>query len=266
MRIHLPLHHSQLDPPSSSSASSPLIQLGGDVVLVELQGELSYEGDKSDGVIGVIGLDRPDKPTLHLGPHHLLHGKFVNLQKPLAVIRKAIGPNINDDQGNTTKLEGDAMNEEEEAESSEEEEEENLFEQDEPSTPLRNGNEKGKGKGMEYSSSPVYPPLTPIDYSSDLEMASSPARSEWDLTQDEDDDEGRPSKRSKMDKSIGTKGSGLGRSKDSKAERRVKEKQKRLEQGEKERTRRYQVIGIVRRKVVFALRPEPLVAPTILPD
>ncbi|OCF75818.1 hypothetical protein I204_03113 [Kwoniella mangroviensis CBS 8886] len=263
MRIHLPLHPAQFDPPassSSSSSSSPLIQLGGDLVLVELQGELSYEGDKSDGVIGVIGLDRPDKPTLHLGPHHLLHGKFVNLQKPYAVIRKVIGKS-NSVEG-TTKLEGNASNEESNEEDSSSEEEENLFEKDdEPSTPLRS-----KGKGVDYSSSPVYAPLTPIDYSSDLEMdPSSPARSEWDQIEhddqeDEEQSQQRPNKRAR------TKVNGNGGGKISKVERRKKEKQKKMESGEKDRTRNYQVIGIVKKKVVFALRPEPLVAPTILPE
>jgi hypothetical protein len=28
-------------------------------VLVELQGELSWEGDRAGGVVGVLGLDRP---------------------------------------------------------------------------------------------------------------------------------------------------------------------------------------------------------------
>ncbi|OCF38434.1 hypothetical protein I317_07784, partial [Kwoniella heveanensis CBS 569] len=163
MRIHLPLHASQFASPavasSSSSSNSPLITLGGDLVLIELQGELSYEGDElADGVIGVIGLDRPrahdsipsrvialkssiryertselaqagsDKPTLHLGAHHLLHGKFVNLQKPYAVIRRVVaGANSNIDgaaAGTGVALEGDAEEEEEEEEGKEEEEEE----------------------------------------------------------------------------------------------------------------------------------------------
>ena len=29
-----------------------------------------------------------DKPTLHLGKHHLLHGKISNLPRPLAIIRR----------------------------------------------------------------------------------------------------------------------------------------------------------------------------------
>lgn len=75
MRIHLtldPSHFVTAKPggPSSSSKISgigngntngagPLAQLGGEVVLVELQGELNWEGDKDGGVVGVLGLDRP---------------------------------------------------------------------------------------------------------------------------------------------------------------------------------------------------------------
>ena len=46
-------------------------------------------------MMGPLGLTRSnwmcgqDKPTLHLGKHHLLHGKIVNLPRPLAVIRRA---------------------------------------------------------------------------------------------------------------------------------------------------------------------------------
>lgn len=67
MRIHLTLRPDHLNPiagPSSvisasGSASSPLVQLGGELVIIELQGELSHEGEKENGVIGVLGLDRP---------------------------------------------------------------------------------------------------------------------------------------------------------------------------------------------------------------
>ncbi|WWC63499.1 uncharacterized protein I303_106102 [Kwoniella dejecticola CBS 10117] len=303
MRIHLPLHPSQFDPPSASSSSSPLIQLGGDLVLVELQGELTYEGDKSDGVIGVIGLDRPDKPTLHLGAHHLLHGKFQTLQKPYAVIRKVVGnaiPGTIDPKAKntetTTILEGDALDEEsdnqdaghaEDAEDEEEEEEEGpLFPKSDeigiPVTPAKRrrvGDKLGeRGDGLminPVSSSPFseyQAPLTPMDYSSELDM-SSPARSvdDFDKTEDEDEDEEeeedgkRPSKRSKNGNKIRPMGM-------SRKERRQKEKKLRLRAGEKEkekerdRVRSYAVVGIVKKKLVFALRPEPLVAPTILPE
>lgn len=61
-----------------------------------------------------------DKPTLHLGEHHLLHGKFTTLQKPLAVIRRAVAA-VTEVDGIEGVVEGDA---EEEEESEEEEEEE----------------------------------------------------------------------------------------------------------------------------------------------
>jgi len=41
-----------------------LAVIGGDLVVIELQGELEWEGDKADGVVGVLGLDRPVSSTL----------------------------------------------------------------------------------------------------------------------------------------------------------------------------------------------------------
>ena len=83
------------------------------------------------------------------------------------------------------------------------------------------------------SSSPVYPPSAPRDYSSELDF-SSPAR--WDATQDDDEEE--------EERRI------AGEAKKRELTRR-KEKRKREE---KERTRHYEVVGVVRKKVVFALR------------
>lgn len=60
MRIHLPLHpHHFAAQPKAGPSAPPLVQLGGDLVLIELQGELSWDGDQTDGVVGVLGLDRP---------------------------------------------------------------------------------------------------------------------------------------------------------------------------------------------------------------
>lgn len=60
MRIHLPLEPSFFSSQAVAGPSSgPLVQLGGDLVLIELQGELGWEGDKANGVVGVLGLDRP---------------------------------------------------------------------------------------------------------------------------------------------------------------------------------------------------------------
>ncbi|WVR09446.1 hypothetical protein IAU60_006513 [Kwoniella sp. DSM 27419] len=274
MRIHLPLHPAQFAPDDAgaSSTHSPIIQLGGEIVLVELQGELSYEGDKENGVIGVIGLDRPDKPTLHLGAHHLLHGKFAKLQKPCAVIRRVVG-----DPASTSALavEGDAAAEEDdgegdgnrdggdEDEEEEEEEEERLFEPnpDSLATPTRTS--KNASRHVP-SSSPISVPRTPMDYSSELDM-SSPARSATDdfgfpmfrvgqdagdFDHEQDDDSSRKGKRALAEvQPAGTS-----------------KKRKGDASGERERTRHYEVVGIVRKKVVFALRPEPLVAPTMLPE
>lgn len=58
MRIHLPLHphHFAADSPA---AGGPFARIGGELVVIELQGELTWEGEKSNGVVGVLGLDRP---------------------------------------------------------------------------------------------------------------------------------------------------------------------------------------------------------------
>ncbi|KAK8854624.1 hypothetical protein IAR55_003363 [Kwoniella newhampshirensis] len=264
MRIHLPLHPHHFAQPSAGTSSSssppPLVQLGGDLVIVELQGSLTYEGDKSNGVLGVIGLDRPERPTLHLGEHHLLHGKFVNLQKPYAVIRRVVG---NPSSSKALALEGHASEEESgtsngSSEEDDDEEDKPLFEPNPdldlfPSTPVNT-----KIRSLQDSSSPISrnPASTPKDYSSDLEQGSSPPQSSLPYTEaedEEDEEESRKRKRLKLDKEKMKKVK-------AKAEAKLRYK------GEKERTRHYEVVGVVRKKVVFALRPEPLVAPTLLPE
>ena len=63
MRIHLTLEPSLFAKSTSAGpSSSPLAQLGGEIVLIELQGELNWEGEKAGGVVGVLGLDRPVSP------------------------------------------------------------------------------------------------------------------------------------------------------------------------------------------------------------
>ncbi|WWD19236.1 hypothetical protein CI109_103694 [Kwoniella shandongensis] len=280
MRIHLPLHPHHFAQPSASSSSGPpppLVQLGGDLVIVELQGTLTFEGDKSNGVLGVIGLDRPDKPTLHLGEHHLLHGKFVNLQKPYAVIRRVVGTPSSVsviENGKAVALEGDASEEESDDEGSDSEEEDE--EEDQPlfaanpdmfpSTPSPTNKKRAP-----QSSSPMSwaPASTPKDYSSELDP-SSPARSEMDdfgfpkrsqpVDEDDEENEDEEERRRKKRK--------LGKEKEkAEKEKAARAKAKRVKnKDDKERTRHYEVVGVVRKKVVFALRPEPLVAPTLLPE
>lgn len=264
MRIHLPLDPIQFNVTPTNASSPPLAQLGGNLVLVELQGGLTWEGEKSNGVVGVLGLDTPDKPTLHLGPHHLLHGKFANLQKPYVVIRRVTGDLLaNGGKAEDAErikgiaVQGDAVDEESSDEEEEEDDEEGpLFEKDEDAETTPTEDREAPG-----SSSPFYPPSTPKDYSSDIEM-SSPAQSQIDdfgfpkrgREQDQDEDE----------EDISTERRKRRKLEDAKEKEKRERRKKR--QGRKERTRHYAVVGIVRKKVVFALRPEPLVAPTILPE
>lgn len=55
MRIHLPLEPKHF----TSNPTGPLAKIGGDLVLIELQGKIEVEGDRANSVIGVLGLDRP---------------------------------------------------------------------------------------------------------------------------------------------------------------------------------------------------------------
>lgn len=69
MKIHLPLGPEHF----SKTSSGPLVSIGGDLVLLELQGELHWEGDNADGVVGLLGLDRPVRPwpsLISLSPAH----------------------------------------------------------------------------------------------------------------------------------------------------------------------------------------------------
>ncbi|RXK42344.1 hypothetical protein M231_00334 [Tremella mesenterica] len=289
MRIHLPLSPDLLKP-TVIDPESPLVKLGGEVVLIELQGELSWEGDKSDGVVGVLGLDRPDKPTLHLGPHHLLHGKIVSLPKPLAVIRKSHAPiatthkaDVHSDRNTRGVLEGDVSEEDQEeeehdplqtmdtragpskpskvkktTEESEEEDEEPLFPMTKPfRTPSRLGKSHGHTPSIK-SSSPVYPPSSIQDYSSDLDPTSPYRQDECDrqmtTLHDNEDEMESPSVLRRE------------REKRKREEEEKKRRKKRKLEHDKERTRYYEVVGLVRKKVVFSLRPEPIVTATVLPD
>lgn len=222
----------------------------------------------------------------------MLHGKIASLVRPYAVIRRVVG--VPGQELGGEAVEGDAE-EEESGEEDEDEREDNtpaknrarnkddedeedespLFAPTPALLPIRPNHRRSPN-----SSSPIYPPSAVRDYSSELDMAS-PARERdnddvgfkrsWD---DEDDDEDDEGERKKL------KVEGLVRRKKVKKE------------GERERTRHYEVIGLVRKKVVFALRwvhvlhrqtamllsgasdvkadrenprPEPIVTATVLP-
>ncbi|KAL1405820.1 hypothetical protein Q8F55_007498 [Vanrija albida] len=241
MRIHLPLHPHHFA--AAPAAQGPLARIGGELVVVELQGELAWEGDRAGGVVGVLGFDRPDHPTLHVGAHHLLHGKIATLPKPYAVIRRVVG------HGAGAAIEGDAADEEsdEEREARQRETPKKAKvdeeEDDEPPLFADAFTTPSKAHAPLPSSSPFVPSSAARDYSSDL---SSPvtARDAWGFPVtpgDEDDDD------------------------DDEEEQRAERRRKRRRES-KERTRHYEVVGVVRKKVVFALRPEPLVSATQLPE
>jgi len=61
-----------------------------ETVIIELQGSIQIEGDKSGELIGNIDVTNIEKPTLKIA-HHLLEGKLVKLQKPLAVLLRNDG-------------------------------------------------------------------------------------------------------------------------------------------------------------------------------
>ena len=231
-----------------------------------------------------------DRPTLHLGEHHLLHGKFAALQRPYAVIRRVYGdptPTTNEASGDGVDTSSESSGDEDgeigepskrlKQRAGEEEEDGPLF-PDIHTTP-HHSRTNGKPNGhVPSSSSPFYPPSTPLDYSSDLD-ASSPAR-DWQVDQfgepqngDEEDKEDDEDARERREVE------GM-RVKRDESRAKVKARRKREE---KERTRHYEVVGVVRKKVVFALRwvrtivillqadgiasrPEPIVTATVLPD
>lgn len=59
MRIYIPLSPSLLtDDPAKRCADPLMVKIGGDLVLIELQGELACEGDGAGQVIGILGLAR----------------------------------------------------------------------------------------------------------------------------------------------------------------------------------------------------------------
>lgn len=177
---------------------------------------------------------------------------MATLSKPYAVIRRALA--LVPAEGATGEVEGDA------------EEEDDLeddllaIDRQTPNRPSTNAKEKGKGKEKEKEKAeeeedegPLFPDITPPqtpqrgnghpssspssiypssamkDYSSELDFSSPPVSDTSKRDREEESD-----------------------SEDEEEEERRRKKAKKS--GKKERTRRYEVVGIVRKKVVFALR------------
>lgn len=214
---------------------------------------------------------------MHLGEHHLLHGKIATLAKPYAIIRRALVQNKNVDGA----VEGDAEEEddlEDDSESvakktpgrptptsatngkgkvkgkgkgravddddqDEEEEEGPLFPLD-PEGPLfQTPTKNNHGRHPSSSPSTIYPSSAIKDYSSELDFSSPPiseasSRGHKRGLGDQDDENGEDDG-------------------DEDGSPEVAKKRKSTRNGDptkKQRTRRYEVVGVVRKKIVFALR------------
>jgi hypothetical protein len=225
---------------------------------------------------------RQDRPTLHIGQHHLLHGKIATLPKPYAVIRRAEAPTA------AGTLEGDAEDEESDADHEEEERTpkrgpgrrasaaqlsplaqkrqlDELEEEDEPPLFPEQVTPRRAPPSLPPSSPLSFHPSSAHDYSSDLD--SSPVARFGTLPPSEFDEEEAEEERER-------------RREEARAAREREERHRaRRRAARPERTRHYEVVGVVRKKIVFALRwvqlrmagvaddsPEPLVQPTPLPE
>lgn len=232
---------------------------------------------------------------MHIGPHHLLHGKFSTLPKPYAVIRRAI---VEDDKGDGV-VEGDAEAEDDDEHDTTAEADENgevsagdgratkrrksdgngrspegqarpssfsgtLFEPDlesalfqtpaKPSRQMEN-RRRDERSGSSPTSSSFQPSSAIKDYSSELDFSSPPA---YDLEEEDEDGGGyteakRPQDVDNADEDGDDKidwGDSPSAALAGNAIRRAKKRKDKVSK----RTRRYEVVGIVRKKVVFALR------------
>jgi len=174
---------------------------------------------------------------------------MASLPRPYAVIRRVVGI-----PGQVLSVAGEVIEGDAEQEESDDEEEEDtedvtpgrsrkrgrvnpVEEEEGPEPPLFEPNPDilpttPKTRHPPSSSSPIYPPSTARDFSSELDF-SSPAR---EIDEDEDEERSEGMKQ------------GLRKKPAVRKRKRVK-----LD-GERERTRHYEVVGVVRKKVVFALR------------
>jgi len=58
MRIQIEIDPSVIKRPLPPASAPPLIQIGGEMVIMELQGDLTFEGEPGGKVIGLLGLER----------------------------------------------------------------------------------------------------------------------------------------------------------------------------------------------------------------
>lgn len=58
MRIQIEIDPSIIKRPLPPTSAPPLVQIGGEMVIMELQGDLTFEGEPGGKVIGLLGLER----------------------------------------------------------------------------------------------------------------------------------------------------------------------------------------------------------------
>jgi hypothetical protein len=187
-----------------------------------------------------------DKPTLHLGKHHLLHGKIVTLPRPLAVIRRKTTAHVSEESEEEVVDENNAEEDNETDAKRQKVDQTTVPEKMEdakqlvtpsrptsaipsylqtPSRTTSHTTTMASAAADPFDSSPINPiNRKPRDYSSDL---SSPFPTP------------RPAAPSKQNK---------------RKERDENDKAGHGVGARSERTRSYEVVSIVRKKVVFALR------------
>lgn len=245
MRIHLNLPQAGPSNPSSSSSSSvrssapaPLTTLtpNGELILIELQGALEIKNQSPAGgqILGTISFEptRPDRPVLMIS-HHRLEGKFVNLVKPLAVLEKKVRADktVLSDVGNAKRsVEGDEAEGEMVGNVKRARRVGDDGERRSP-PPAMQGVRKGRDS-MDFSSSPPRP--TPV----------SRVGKKSDRLRDIDEN-GVPVDRSDAETTEGDKDN--------------EDEEQEEDQVEPQTAVYYDVVNVIKRKILFSKRPEPIV-------
>lgn len=237
MRIHLNLPGSSREASSSASTLSstllpavpaPLTALSpnGELILIELQGELEIENQSPLGgqSLGTINFDptRPERPILNIS-HHRLEGKFVNLVKPLAVLEKKVRsqPGILEE---SKDVNGKRVAEEM------------------ARVPVKRAKQAEGIEASTRSSSPPVPPTTPRRAREAMDFSSSPPR-QTPI---------KPSAKAVSAlKAVNENDSGSG----------IPDELDIEEDGEEEPQTAvyYDVVSVIKRKILFSKRPEPIV-------
>ncbi|KAK0564968.1 hypothetical protein OC861_004012 [Tilletia horrida] len=250
----------------------------GELILVELQGSLELEGldPSTSQMIGTLTFEGPqaDKPVL-LVSHHRLYGKFVDLHQPLAVLQKfSREPPASIDRSPSAKrrwLEQPWTSDLESGDDDDDEEEEGKGDGDHRLDGLTSRRKRAKRAegvdGVPASSSPAPPDSSPCrtqnkdgkgnasaDSPSKSKAAANPealgamhAADNDDWNDDEDDDDDGDDEGGDED--------GPDAADDSTATARPLKRRRHARQPRVW----YDVVCLIKRKILFAKRPEPVV-------